>query len=619
MEPKRLRLIELEIAGDAVPAATMRFTPGLNLIVGASDTGKTFIFETLDFMLGAQGGLRRIPESKGYDRVHLSIDPTGRPPFTLRRAFDGGQFEVTEYPDGRQSTATLTKKLSAQHSADPDGSLSAYLLRAIGLEGRAVRKNEKGEKVALSFRDVVHLTLINETEIIAQTSPIFTGQVINKTKESNVFALFLTNQDDSQIIPQESRKDRDARLSVEADTVESILAEKRKELEALTSDSSELSEQAARLETAIEEATRSVVTTQEEISKHEHRRSEIIEERTTAASRAQFLTEQLKRLRLLSLYYKTDRDRLRAVVEASRVYHELPEGTCPLCDRPYAAAERNGSPHQQFEESCVKEIQKIDALQADLQESIQDFTREEAELRTQERRLNAELKAINDQLINSLSPGNRSAQAELQALIQKRTAIAQSEVLKATTQSLEERLARIEIARNEKVARTSFEPRATTSVAFEFCQVVEGILRAWKYPNLGTVSFDTDKGDLVIGAQDRANKGKGYRAVTYAAFAIGVMKYCRLKQIPHPGFVVLDTPMNPFKGPDALNAKEKVSNDVKAAFYEFLANDDSGDQVIIMENEEPPDAIRQRVNYHHFSGNIDVDRFGFFPVRKDGK
>jgi DNA repair exonuclease SbcCD ATPase subunit len=150
-------------------------------------------------------------------------------------------------------------------------------------------------------------------------------------------------------------------------------------------------------------------SSKEEISKHEQRRSQIIEERTAAVSRAQFLTEQLKRLRLLALYYKTDSDRLRAVVEASRVYHELPEGTCPLCDRPYAVAEQNGSPHQQFEKSCVKEIQKIDVLQADLHESIQDFTREVAELRTQELRLNAELITINDQLFKILSPDNRSA------------------------------------------------------------------------------------------------------------------------------------------------------------------------------------------------------------------
>jgi hypothetical protein len=147
------------------------------------------------------------------------------------------------------------------------------------------------------------------------------------------------------------------------------------------------------------------------------------------------------------------------------------------------------------------------------------------------------------------------------------------------------------------------------------CKVFEGILQAWNYPDLGSISFDTIKADLVIGDQDRGNKGKGYRAVTYAAFAIGLMKYCRAKDIPHPGFVVLDTPMNPLKGPDA-SSQEKVTDDVKEAFYNYLANDRSGDQVIIMENEEPPDHIRTSVNYYHFSKNVNVNPYAFFPVAK---
>lgn len=138
-------------------------------------------------------------------------------------------------------------------------------------------------------------------------------------------------------------------------------------------------------------------------------------------------------------------------------------------------------------------------------------------------------------------------------------------------------------------------------------------MRAWRYPDLGVVAFDTDKGDLVIGGQDRANKGKGYRAITYAAFAIGLMKYCRLKSIPHPGIVVLDTPVNPYKGPTPTDTTERVSDAVKTAFFEYLADDTSGDQVIVMENEEPPASVRDRVQYVEFTKNRSMGRYGFFP------
>jgi hypothetical protein len=206
------------------------------------------------------------------------------------------------------------------------------------------------------------------------------------------------------------------------------------------------------------------------------------------------------------------------------------------------------------------------------------------------------------------------AQTDLQALVNRMTTIAQGRTLEGMIQGLDERLSRIRQARDTRPPRATFENRATTSVATEFCAVVGDVLRSWRYPNLGSITFDTEKADLVIGGEDRANKGKGYRAITYAAFVIGMMKYCRIKGIPHPGVVVLDTPLNPFRGPDASNSDERIADDLKTGFYEYLANDASGDQVIIMENEEPPVSVQSRVNYHHFSKNERVGRYGFFPV-----
>ena len=145
---------------------------------------------------------------------------------------------------------------------------------------------------------------------------------------------------------------------------------------------------------------------------------------------------------------------------------------------------------------------------------------------------------------------------------------------------------------------------------------MEELLSAWNYPDLGSVAFDTDKCDLVIGGKDRANTGKGYRAITHAAFVIALMKYCRMKSIPHPGFVVLDTPVNPYKGP-SQSSSDKLSDDVKAAFFRYLAQDGSGDQVIVMENYDPPPDVIASATYYNFTRNPHVGRYGFFPRRTE--
>ena len=193
--------------------------------------------------------------------------------------------------------------------------------------------------------------------------------------------------------------------------------------------------------------------------------------------------------------------------------------------------------------------------------------------------------------------------------------MAQGVSIQSTIRNLEERLARIQLAQSERLPKPTFEPRATTSSASEFCKVVEDILRAWNYPELGTVAFDTDKCDLVIGGKDRANTGKGYRAITHAAFTIGLMRYCRQKGFPHPGFVVLDTPVNPYKGPTPSTPDDQLTDSVKAAFFRYLADDRSEDQVIIIENQNPPKDVRDRVNVVDFTHNPAVGRYGFFRPR----
>ncbi|MBN9519245.1 hypothetical protein J0H58_12105 [bacterium] len=610
MTPRRISLRTLSVTNGTLSPAEVTFQPGLNLVVGASDTGKTFVFECIDFMLGAKDGLRSIPESAGYERVVLTVEPSGGVPFTLRRAASGGEFGLTEFADGRDRPPTADRTLSAVHGPDPQRSLSAYLLHLVGIGSRQVRKNAQGEKKAMSFRHVAHLTLIDEERIIQQASPLLTTHDTEHTAEENVFAYFLTGQDDSAIIPQENSRQRKARLATEAELLESLLAERAAELSALAVGTGDLADRASRLEASIASATETVVASQSQIGDLERQREELTQERLARQSRALFLGEQLKRLRLLGDYYRTDRARLEAVVEAARVVHDLPEGTCPLCNRPL---EEGLATHGEFEGACRREVEKIDRLQRDLGEAINDFEREAAAVQARIDAQEASLSTIDRELRSVLVPGVRTAQSELQSLLKTRTAVAQAATLQTTVTALQDRLNAVRAAQSQRVARPVFESRTSTSVASEFCAVVEDILRAWKYPDLGSVAFDTEKGDLVIGGQDRANKGKGYRAITYAAFAIGLMKYCRLKSIPHPGIVVLDTPVNPYKGPTPTNPAERVSDAVKTAFFEYLAADTSGDQIIVMENEEPPVTVRNRIRCVEFTRNRGVGRYGFFP------
>ena len=90
MTAQSLFLRHLVFTGSRKEPAGIEFAHGLNVIYGASETGKSFLLEALDFMLGSSTGLRDIPERVGYDTVFLGMEDSNGQTFTLERSTTGG-------------------------------------------------------------------------------------------------------------------------------------------------------------------------------------------------------------------------------------------------------------------------------------------------------------------------------------------------------------------------------------------------------------------------------------------------------------------------------------------------------------------------------------------------
>ena len=76
---------KLQLEGDNVKTASIEFKKGLNVIYGSSNTGKTFIYQCIDFMLGSKTP-KAITESKNYTLVKLEIESFKGEKFLLERA-----------------------------------------------------------------------------------------------------------------------------------------------------------------------------------------------------------------------------------------------------------------------------------------------------------------------------------------------------------------------------------------------------------------------------------------------------------------------------------------------------------------------------------------------------
>src|SRR5450631_1289393 len=129
-----LQLRSIEFTGPT-KKAHLSFQSGVNVICGASDTGKSFLAEAVDFMLGGSS-LKEIPERVDYGKIGLSIGTTEGEEWRIERATSGGDFSALDL----NAADSQPIKLKQNHAHDRVDNLSGFLLDKIGLLGKRILK-----------------------------------------------------------------------------------------------------------------------------------------------------------------------------------------------------------------------------------------------------------------------------------------------------------------------------------------------------------------------------------------------------------------------------------------------------------------------------------------------
>ncbi|HDZ36864.1 MAG TPA: hypothetical protein ENH62_00995, partial [Marinobacter sp.] len=145
-----IRLRHLVFTGPSIEPAELGFDEGLNIIYGASNTGKSFASKAILFMLGVSKSLPKIEEIADYDSVWLGLTLPDNRDVTLYRATQGGHFKLYK---------GLLKKLGVkeglvlrqQHDSKRTDTVSHFLLNSIGVAGKTVVRDGNCKKDTLSI------------------------------------------------------------------------------------------------------------------------------------------------------------------------------------------------------------------------------------------------------------------------------------------------------------------------------------------------------------------------------------------------------------------------------------------------------------------------------------
>jgi hypothetical protein len=430
--------------------------------------------------------------------------------------------------------------------------------------------------------------------------------------------LLLTGVDDSSIVDKSTDKVSKVRIESKNEILQGLIDKTTEEYEDLKVVGSyeELLDQMGRLEQSYDRTSDALDTAQESVTEMEKLRSTSWERLRQTESRLSVLSELRSRFSILEKQYISDLRRLDSIAETGRRLTEMNLERCSVCG---SSSEHHESEHQDalvnpevVSKSCVAEAVKLRSLLADLKTTQVDLETEIREKRGLKTSLESDLESASKEIQGTLKPQLKRLLNEYRESQEKKDSVKKAIELQDRLREYEGLVE--EVAQKEKSEAAASGDNILPSKGIEeFSLEVEKRLKAWNFPNTGRVTFSEADWDIMISGRRRASHGKGVRAITHAAFSLGLLGFCKGKEMPHPYFLMIDSPLVVYREPDPSDAS--MALDVKDSFYADVASSFSDAQVIILENEDPPAQLVDSEGFNLIAfSKTDEGRYGFIPV-----
>lgn len=585
--------------GDGKIDSSVEFGPGLNIIKGRSNTGKTLIIDCIDFCFGS----KEIPldDSLGYSTIELAIH-TDNGDITITRKFGKNQVDVTTNIPGFDS-GLYSLKPSKRKTPLPV--LSDLLLAAIGInDEHQIVKNKEFQKQRLTWRSFLGLLLFKVDDIVRESSVIEPVQYAEKTAMLSSLLFLLSGKDFGETDAQTKKEIRVARKRAVEDYVNTkilLLADKKKELQEnlLVFDGIDV-------EQAMKDVIDSLNCTEKQIAHAVDQSRDLLKQILNLQNREAECNLLQDRYSSLKSQYISDVKRLSFIVNGETTLENVPKTqSCPFCEGKLPIRNKKS-----YIESAQAELSRIMIQMEGLEETENDLKTEKAEIIESLKNYQEKREIIENTIQKELQP---KADELRQALNNYRTYIQiqqELKVIEGFASSWETDLRELP---SEETSQMEYHPKEYFDDTFKerIDNMLKTALIECQYKNLTSTRFNIDSFDIEVNGRKKAKvNGLGYCSFLNSIVAVVFRSYLEKYATYNPGFVVIDTPL--------IGLDQGVADgdpkSMKTALFKFFINHQNDGQIIILENiNHLPDMDFEKAgaNVITFTKGIEPGRYGF--------
>lgn len=606
MTPK-FWISSVAVAGHPLkPDSSVQFTPGLNVICGPSNSGKSWVLDCIDYALGKEANKFALDESNGYTEVRLRIS-TSEGNITLKRPIGKGNtnVEVTSTNPSIESGTYKSRHTKNHRSVD------SILLQLIGYENPEklmVITSQDFKTQAFTWRTFWPACYADEDRIAIKPSVLLPTQNTSATAAKCALASLITGRDYAAWARDESTDTKKLKNNAVIEYLE---------------------QQPEKLAARIEQIEKTLGTSDEDEIKHRiseiSRRVEQVQQRIAlATAEGRRIVGQLQQVREglaessalgaryeeLAASYQARIDRLDFVQQGMHLLSEHPAAhSCPVCDRELDPAMPNEAP----EPNPAERHELVQRL-ADLNQTLRQMDDDQGALQLEQEALREQADQIDQLIRGELQPELDS----LRTALDNHTALVAMRAERDELMSQRNRIAdEIKERREKQFTKGTFSPLGEFPEGFWTAMGTNLIdtLGACAFPALTTATFSRQLFDATINGKSKAKQGKGYRSFVNTAVMLSLRDYLASDETSHnPGLLIIDTPLlgldDQQLDPELMDVREKIPQ----ALYEHLINIQDRGQIIIADNTKfmpDLDSIDNDCNVIRFTRRTDQGRFGF--------